>query len=253
MVRYKAIIAYDGTNFSGFQRQPNGRTVQAELEALLTRMADGQPIMVHGSGRTDAGVHALGQVIHFDFPYERPLERMRYALDTQSPEDIAVSSVEQVTEDFHARYLVVEKTYQFKVDIGKPRSPFRRHYASYYPYPLDLERIRQALPDLLGTHDFTSFCASGSSVEDKVRTIHEASMVVNETGDQLTFTFRGDGFLYKMIRILVGTLLKIGNGRLAVDSIPAIIAGKDRNLAGPTAHPEGLYLAQVCYEDEASQ
>lgn len=253
MVRYKAIIAYDGTNFSGFQRQPNGRTVQAELEALLTRMADGQPIMVHGSGRTDAGVHALGQVIHFDFPYERPLERMRYALDTQSPEDIAVASVEQVTEDFHARYLVVEKTYQFKVDIGKPRSPFRRHYASYYPYPLDLERIRQALPDLLGTHDFTSFCASGSSVEDKVRTIHEASMVVNEAGDQLTFTFRGDGFLYKMIRILVGTLLKIGNGRLAVDSIPAIIAGKDRNLAGPTAHPEGLYLAQVCYEDEASQ
>src|SRR5699024_5610153 len=96
MVRYKAIIAYDGTNFSGFQRQPNGRTVQAELEALLTRMADGQPIMIHGSGRTDAGVHALGQVIHFDFPYERPLERMRYALDTQSPEDIAVSSVEQV-------------------------------------------------------------------------------------------------------------------------------------------------------------
>lgn len=253
MVRYKAIIAYDGTNFSGFQRQPNGRTVQAELEALLTRMADGQPIMVHGSGRTDAGVHALGQVIHFDFPYERPLERMRYALDTQSPEDIAVASVEQVTEDFHARYLVVEKTYQFKVDIGKPRSPFRRHYASYYPYPLDLERIRQALPDLLGTHDFTSFCASGSSVEDKVRTIHEASMVVNEAGDQLTFTFRGDGFLYKMIRILVGTLLKIGNGRLPVDSIPAIIAGKDRNLAGPTAHPEGLYLAQVCYEDEASQ
>ena len=145
------------------------------------------------------------------------------------------------------------KTYQFKVDIGKPRSPFRRHYASYYPYPLDLERIRQALPDLLGTHDFTSFCASGSSVEDKVRTIHEASMVVNEAGDQLTFTFRGDGFLYPMSRILVGTLLKIGNGRLPVDSIPAIIAGKDRNLAGPTAHPEGLYLAQVCYEDEASQ
>lgn len=248
MVRYKAIIAYDGTNFSGFQRQPNGRTVQAELEALLTRMADGQPIMIHGSGRTDAGVHALGQVIHFDFPYERPLERMRYALDTQSPEDIAVSSVEQVTEAFHARYLVMEKTYQFKVDIGKPRSPFRRHYASYYPYPLDLERIRQALPDLLGTHDFTSFCASGSSVEDKVRTIHEASMVVNEAGDQLTFTFRGDGFLYKMIRILVGTLLKIGNGRLAVDSIPGIIEGKDRNLAGPTAHPEGLYLAKVCYE-----
>lgn len=248
MVRYKAVIMYDGTNFSGFQRQPNGRTVQEELEQLLTKMADGTPIQVHGSGRTDAGVHALGQVIHFDFPYERPLERLRFALDTQSPEDIAVRQVELVDENFHARYLVTEKTYQFKVDIGKPRSPFRRNYASYYPYPLDLELMRQALPDLLGTHDFTSFCASGSSVEDKVRTIHEASLAVNPAGDQLTFTFRGDGFLYKMIRILVGTLLKIGNGRLAADSLPAIIAAKNRNLAGPTAHPEGLYLVEVRYD-----
>ena len=135
---------------------------------------------------------------------------MRFALDTQSPEDIAVRQVEIVSEDFHARYLVKEKTYQFRVDIGKPRSPFRRHYASYFPYPLDLEKIQRALPDL--------------------------------------FTFRGNGFLYKMIRILVGTLLKIGNGRLPEDSIPDIIAKKDRNAAGPTAHPEGLYLYEVKYE-----
>ncbi len=112
------------------------------------------------------------------------------------------------------------------MDIGKPRSPFRRHYASYYPYPLDLGKIQRALLDLLGTHDFTSFCASGSSIEDKVRTIYEAKMEVNETKDELLFTFRGNGFLYKMIRILVGTLLKIGNGRLPEDSIPAIIAKK---------------------------
>lgn len=247
MVRYKAIIAYDGTNFNGFQKQPNGRTVQEEVEKTLQKMANGKEITVFGSGRTDAGVHAIGQVIHFDYPEERPLERMRFALDTQSPEDIAVRQVEIVSEDFHARYLVKEKTYQFRVDIGKPRSPFRRHYASYFPYPLDLEKIQRALPDLLGTHDFTSFCASGSSIEDKVRTIYEAKMEVNETKDELLFTFRGNGFLYKMIRILVGTLLKIGNGRLPEDSIPDIIAKKDRNAAGPTAHPEGLQLMPIGY------
>ncbi|EMF0079266.1 tRNA pseudouridine(38-40) synthase TruA [Enterococcus hirae] len=248
MTRYKAIIAYDGTHFNGFQKQPNGRTVQEEMEKTLKKMANGKEITVFGSGRTDAGVHAMGQVIHFDYPEERPLERMRFALDTQSPEDIAVKAVEIVSDDFHARYLVKEKTYQFRVDIGKPRSPFRRHYASYFPYPLDLSKIQRALPDLIGTHDFTSFCASGSSIEDKVRTIYEAKMEVNETGDELLFTFRGNGFLYKMIRILVGTLLKIGNGRLSEDSIPEIIAKKDRNAAGPTAHPEGLYLYEVVYD-----
>ena len=248
MTRYKAIIAYDGTHFNGFQKQPNGRTVQEEMEKTLKKMANGKEITVFGSGRTAAGVHAMGQVIHFDYPEERPLERMRFALDTQSPEDIAVKAVEIVSDDFHARYLVKEKTYQFRVDIGKPRSPFRRHYASYFPYPLDLSKIQRALPDLIGTHDFTSFCASGSSIEDKVRTIYEAKMEVNEAGDELLFTFRGNGFLYKMIRILVGTLLKIGNGRLSEDSIPEIIAKKDRNAAGPTAHPEGLYLYEVVYD-----
>lgn len=246
MVRYKAVIAYDGTNFNGFQRQPQGRTIQEEIEKTLTKMAS-QPIEIHGSGRTDAGVHALGQVIHFDFPYERPLEKMRFGLDTQTPEDIAVKAVEIVADDFHSRYLVKEKTYEFRVDIGKPRSPFRRFYASYFPYPLDIEKIQRALPDFLGEHDFTSFCATGSSVEDKVRTVYEVKLEVNEMGDELLFTFRGDGFLYKMIRIMVGTLLKIGNNRLPVECIPEIIAGKDRNLAGPTAHPEGLYLKEVRY------
>ncbi|MGL4696770.1 tRNA pseudouridine(38-40) synthase TruA [Enterococcus larvae] len=250
MPRYKAVIAYDGTNFNGFQAQPNGRTVQEELEKTLKKMNNGKTIQIFGSGRTDAGVHAEGQVIHFDYPEDRPLERIRYALDTQTPEDISVKQVEKVGEDFHARYHVTEKTYQFRVDIGKPRSPFRRFYASYYPYPLDLDKIYRALPDLLGTHDFTSFCASGSSVDDKIRTIYEAKMEVNKQGDELLFTFRGDGFLYKMIRILVGTLLKIGNGRMDETSIPAVLAAKDRNLAGPTAHPEGLYLVEVNYESE---
>lgn len=246
MVRYKAVISYDGTNFSGFQRQSTGRTVQGELERTLSQMAD-QPVEIHASGRTDAKVHAMGQVIHFDFPYERPLEAMRYGLDSRFPDDIACVSVEEVAEDFHARYLAKAKTYEFRVDIGKPRSPFRRYYASYFPYPIDVEKIQQALPDLLGTHDFSVFCASGSSVEDKVRTITEASLEVNSAGDELVFTFSGDGFLYKMIRIIVGTLLKIGNDRMPVDCIPELIASKNRDLAGPTAHPEGLYLKEVRY------
>lgn len=248
MPRYKAVIAYDGTNFNGFQAQPNGRTVQEELEKTLRKMNGGKTITIFGSGRTDAGVHAAGQVIHFDYPQTRELEKMRYALDTQTPEDIAVKNVEIVPDDFHARYHVVEKTYRFRVDIGKPRNPFKRFYASYFPYPVDEEKIRRALKDLLGTHDFTSFCASGTEIEDKVRTIYEASLEVSKTGDELIFTFRGDGFLYKMIRILVGTLLKMGNGRMDETKIPEIIAGKDRNLAGPTAHPEGLYLVEVKYE-----
>lgn len=248
MPRYKAVIAYDGTKFNGFQSQPNGRTVQEEIEHTLRKMNNGKTITIFGSGRTDAGVHATGQVIHFDYPQHRDLEKMRFALDTQTPEDIAVKSVAIVSDEFHARYHVVEKTYQFRVDIGKPRSPFRRFYASYFPYQVDIEKMQRALPDLLGTHDFTSFCASGTEIEDKVRTIHEASLKVNETGDELLFTFRGDGFLYKMIRILVGTLLKMGNGRMDETKIPEIIAAKDRNLAGPTAHPEGLYLVEVKYE-----
>lgn len=248
MVRYKAVIAYDGTNFNGFQRQPNGRTVQEEVEKTLQKMNNGVPVTIFGSGRTDAGVHAIGQVIHFDYPQERPLERMRFALDTQTPEDIAVSSVEVVADDFHARYHVVEKTYHFKVQIAKPRSPFWRHYAAYYPYPLDLDLVRRALPDLLGTHDFTSFCATGGAIEDKVRTIYQADLEVNTAGTELTFIFRGNGFLYKMIRILVGTLLKIGNGRIPADGIPEILSAMDRNAAGPTAHPEGLYLAEVKYK-----
>ncbi|MDR0920771.1 MAG: tRNA pseudouridine(38-40) synthase TruA [Lactobacillales bacterium] len=247
MPRYKAIIAYDGTNFNGFQRQPEVRTVQEELEKTLTRMNNGKPVTVHGSGRTDAHVHAWGQVIHFDFPQARPEEKMRFALDTQSPEDIAVRSIEIVAEDWHSRYAKHEKTYEFRLDIGKPRNPFKRNYATYFAYPLDIERMQEAMSFLVGTHDFTGFTATGSSVEDKVRTIYEASIRQEEKEQELIFTFRGNGFLYKQIRIMVGTLLKVGNGKFEVERMTEILESQNRNLAGPTAHPEGLYLKEVHY------
>ena len=222
------------------------RSVQEKLEKALSQVAN-EPINVLCAGRTDAGVHGTGQVVHFETTAVRKHAAWTLGVNANLPGDIAVRWVKAVPDDFHARYLATGKTYEFRVDIGKPRSPFRRYYASYFPYPIDVQKIQQALPDLLGTHDFTSFCASGSSVEDHVRTIDEASLTVSPEGDELIFTFSGNGFLYKMIRILVGTLLKIGNDRMPVDAIPGIIAGKDRNLAGPTAHPEGLYLKEVRY------
>lgn len=250
MPRYKAVIMYDGTNFSGFQSQPGGaRTVQSELEKTLTRMNRGQALTIYGSGRTDAGVHALGQVIHFDYEEVASLEKLRYGMDTQTPDDIAVRSVKIVPDDFHARYLVKEKTYAYIVDYGKPRNPLARHQTAHFPYPLDLVKMQRVMDDFLGTHDYTGFCASGSSVKDKERTVYEATMQVDEQRQQIRFVFRGNGFLYKMVRNMVGTVLKIGNGRLPEDAIKEAIRQKNRQLAGPTAPPEGLYLVEVSYQD----
>ncbi|KXT78072.1 tRNA pseudouridine(38-40) synthase TruA [Streptococcus sp. DD13] len=248
MTRYKAIISYDGFGFSGFQRQPHARSVQEEIEKTLTRLNQGRPISIHGAGRTDSGVHALGQVIHFDLPQARDEEKLRFALDTQTPEDIDFISVEEVSEDFHARYHKHHKTYEFLVDYGRPKNPMMRRYATHYPYPLEIDRMQEAIKKLVGKHDFTGFTASGTSVEDKIRTIREAVLTVDENRHLLTFTFTGNGFLYKQIRNMVGTLLKIGNGRMPVSQIDLILEKKDRSLAGPTAAPNGLYLKEIRYE-----
>ena len=249
MTRYKALISYDGHDFAGFQRQPHARSVQEEIEKTLTRINKGQPIVIHGAGRTDSGVHALGQVIHFDLPSSRDEEKLRFALDTQTPEDIDVISVEEVTEDFHARYQPHSKTYEFLVDIGRPKNPMMRHYATHYPYPLEISLMEQAIKALEGTHDFTGFTASGTSVENKVRTITEVSLTFDAQRNFLVFTFSGNGFLYKQIRNMVGTLLKIGNKRMPVNQIERILEEKDRQLAGPTAAPNGLYLKEIIYEE----
>ena len=153
-------------------------------------------------------------------------EKLRFALDTQSPEDIDVISMELVADDFHCRYAKHSKTYEFIVDRGRPKNPMRRHYATHYPYPLDVERMQKAVKKLEGTHDFTGFTASGTSVEDKVRTITEARLIEDAANHRLLFTFSGNGFLYKQIRNMVGTLLKIGNGRMPVEQIDLILEKK---------------------------
>lgn len=226
MTRYKAIISYDGSQFQGFQRQSHARSVQEEIEKTLTKLTNGKEIKVHGAGRTDSGVHAYGQVLHFDLDQDRDLEKLRFALDTQSPEDIDFISVEKVSDDFHSRYTKHLKTYEFIVDIGRPKNPMMRHYATHFPYPLDLDNIQLAIKDLIGTHDFTGFTASGTTIENKVRTIIDASVRYEEDKNFLIFTFTGNGFLYKQVRNMVGTLLKIGNNRMPVDQIKTILEKK---------------------------
>lgn len=249
MTRYKATISYDGTLFSGFQRQSHVRTVQEEIEKTLQKLASGQQILIHGAGRTDTGVHAYGQVIHFDLPQKRDLEKLRFALDTQTPDDIDVIKLEIVADDFHCRYQKHSKTYEFLVDCGRAKNPMMRHYATHYPYPLDMSKMQEAIKDLVGTHDFTGFTAAGTSVENKVRTITEATLVQDDKTGFLVFTFSGNGFLYKQVRNMVGTLLKIGNGRMPVEQIKVILASKNRQLAGPTPAGNGLYLKEIRYED----
>ncbi|QZT27515.1 tRNA pseudouridine(38-40) synthase TruA [Streptococcus dysgalactiae] len=249
MTRYKATISYDGTLFSGFQRQSHARTVQEEIEKTLQKLASGQPVPIHGAGRTDAGVHAYGQVIHFDLPQKRDLEKLRFALDTQTPDDIDVVDLAIVADDFHCRYQKHSKTYEFLVDNGRPKNPMMRHYATHYPYPLDINKMQEAIKDLVGTHDFTGFTAAGASVENKVRTITEATLVQDDKTGFLVFTFSGNGFLYKQVRNMVGTLLKIGNGRMPVEQIKVILDSKNRQLAGPTPAGNGLYLKEIRYED----
>ncbi|WP_347094271.1 tRNA pseudouridine(38-40) synthase TruA [Streptococcus dysgalactiae] len=249
MTRYKATISYDGTLFSGFQRQSHARTVQEEIEKTLQKLASGQPVPIHGAGRTDAGVHAYGQVIHFDLPQKRDLEKLRFALDTQTPDDIDVVDLAIVADDFHCRYQKHSKTYEFLVDNGRPKNPMMRHYATHYPYPLDINKMQEAIKDLVGTHDFTGFTAAGTFVENKVRTITEATLVQDDKTGFLVFTFSGNGFLYKQVRNMVGTLLKIGNGRMPVEQIKVILDSKNRQLAGPTPAGNGLYLKEIRYED----
>lgn len=247
MTRYKLTIAYDGTKFHGFQRQNELRTVQGAVEKALTKMTKGKQVDVVGSGRTDAGVHAIGQVIHFDHPGTMPAENMLRAVNSLMPLDVLVKQAEIVDENFHARFGVKKKTYQYRVDCGHYTDPFKRFYTGHYPYKLDVDKIQIALKDLVGEHDFTSFAASGGVIENKVRTIYSATAVYNKNNDELVFEFTGNGFLYNMVRILVATLLEIGNGRRDVHDFLRLFEVKDRQEARGTAPASGLYLKEVFY------
>jgi tRNA pseudouridine38-40 synthase len=246
MQRYKCIISYDGTGFSGYQVQPNKRTVQSEFEAVLAKMHKGTVVKVSASGRTDAGVHAKGQVIHFDSPLDIPMEKWAMALNSLLPDDLSVLSVEKAKDTFHARYDAIGKEYRYYLQMSSVRDPFQRNYAYQYPYKLDLETIKEASKYLIGTHDFTSFCSAKTEIEDRIRTINAIEITLE--GDKLCFRFVGNGFLYNMVRILVGTLLEVGTGDRLPSDIPDIIDKRDRRFAGKTAPGHGLYLWKVFYK-----
>jgi tRNA pseudouridine38-40 synthase len=247
MHRYKCIVSYDGTMFAGYQVQPGKRTVQSEMEKALRKMHKGEDTKVIASGRTDARVHATGQVIHFDSPYSFPAENWEKGINALLPQDIAILSVEKAASGFHARFDATGKEYRYIISLSKKRNPFRRNYSYHFPYPLDYKAIEKAVPFLLGTHDFTSFCSAKTEVVDKVRTLKEIELTVED--DSLIFRFVGSGFLYNMVRILVGTLLEIGTGKKNPSELAEILQKRDRSLAGKTAPGQGLYLWEVYYDE----
>ena len=246
MRRLKATISYDGTNFAGYQVQPGERTVQLELEKVLSVMHKGEPIKVTASGRTDARVHATGQVIHFDTPLQIPCEKYMKALNVQLPRDIRVLTVEEVPEDFHARFSVSGKRYRYIWSCEQVQSPFRRHYTvETNGIKPDVRAMRKAAGAILGTHDFSCFCAANTSVVDKVRTVTKLDFEWH--GEELHMTIEGNGFLYNMVRIIAGTLWEVGTGKRDAASLAGTIAGEDRGKAGKTAPAHGLYLEKVYY------
>lgn len=244
MRRLRCVVGYDGTDYSGFQVQPDQTTIQGEIEAALERIT-GEEIQIHGSGRTDAGVHARGQVIHFDTSSHIPMDKWRFVLNNQLPDAIVIRSVEEAPESFHARFDVQVKEYRYCIDNGPVADVFRHRYADHIRFPLDVEAMQQAARHLVGKHDFTSFCSAKTFVEDKVRTVY--GLTVERRGDEVWVTCRGNGFLYNMVRIIVGTLVEVGQGKRTAEELADILAACDRERAGKTAPAKGLTMWEVVY------
>lgn len=248
MQTLKLTLQYDGTRYAGFQRQPNGVTVQERLEEAL-RAVTGDPAIKIGaaSGRTDAGVHARGQVVHFQTESRIPTDRWPYALNQHLPPDIVAVGAEQVPEPFHARYWAISKRYRYTIEHASFPSPLNRLYAYHWARPLDLERMRQAAALLRGRHDFAAFRSTGGAARTSVRTVTQLDLTV--AAPLIYIDIEADGFLYNMVRIIAGTLLEVGNGRRTLEDVAQALATGDRTRAGRTLPPHGLCLEAVAYGD----
>lgn len=245
--RFKLTIAYDGTNYCGWQIQPNGITVEEVINKKLSRLLK-EDIAVIGASRTDSGVHALGNVAVFDSTTSIPGDRIAAALNQRLPDDIVITKSEEVAPDFHPRYCNCSKTYEYHIINSRIPIPTKRLTNYFVSYKLNIEDMRKAASYLKGEHDFVSFCNVRTSVENTVRTITE--LTITKNGDEITIRISGNGFLYNMVRIIVGTLIRVGRGFYTPEKVKEILEAKDRKAAGVTAPPHGLMLMEINYQKE---
>lgn len=239
-------IAYDGTNYCGWQIQINGITVEEIINRELSRLLN-EEIVVIGASRTDSGVHALGNVAVFDTESKIPAEKMSFALNQRLPEDIRVQESFEVAADFHPRYTNSMKTYEYKILNKRHPMPTERLYSYFVYMPLDVEKMKKAAEYIVGEHDFKSFCSNRTQVENTVRTVYKLD--VFKENDMIHFVISGNGFLYNMVRIIVGTLVKVGLGVYPPEHVKEILEACNRDVAGPKAPAEGLTLVKIQYEE----
>lgn len=244
MKRIRLTVAYDGTDYCGWQVQKNGITVEEVLNRALSRLT-GEDITVIGASRTDAGVHARGNVAVFDTDTRIPAERIACALNTLLPEDVVAVKSEEVPTGWHPRRCVSVKTYEYRILNREVPDPIRRRDTYFVSFPLDIERMREAAEYLKGEHDFKSFCSAHTAVKDTVRTIYDLEIEKEE--DLITIRVRGNGFLYNMVRIIAGTLAGVGRGYFEPGEVKKMLDDKDRTKAGVTAPPQGLTLVGIAY------
>lgn len=245
MRRIKLTVAYDGTDYCGWQLQPNGITVEEVLNREIGRLT-GEEIRIIGASRTDSGVHALGNVAVFDTESRIPPERMSYALNQRMPEDIVIVKSEEVPMEWHPRYQdVITKTYEYHIYNAPVPNPMKRRTSAFVSFPLDIERMREGASYLEGEHDFVSFCNVRTNTSDTVRTVHEIQ--IGRERDEIVIRITGNGFLYNMVRIIAGTLIRVGRGFYEPEKVREILEAEKRTEAGVTAPPQGLVLVEIKY------
>lgn len=247
MRRIQLIIEYDGTNYAGWQRQENAMAVQQVVEEKLRKLTK-EHIVIHGASRTDAGVHAMGQSAHFDTACRIPAEKFSYALNTMLPLDVRIRYSREVPESFHARFSTRGKRYRYLFHAQPHASAIHRLTRAHIIYPLDIDLMQREAQSLVGTHDFAAYAASGSVVKDTVRTIYRAD--VTREGDEVKLIVEGSGFLYNMVRIIAGTLVGVGSGKLEPGAFAKAIETGNRLDLGVTAPAHGLTLMEVFYDPD---
>ncbi len=246
-MRYLITFSYDGSKYNGYQKQPKGKTIQNEIETVLTHINGNQKVSIHASGRTDAGVHANHQKAHFDLQKEWDSDKLKSSLNSLLPPDIYIQKVELVSDEFHARFDVISKEYVYKINMGE-YNPIEKDYIYQYNQPLKLVEMERALKYIEGTHNFKSFTKADAEQENYVRTIYKATLIRDRKNlQQIQIVFRGDGFMRYMVRNLVGVLIEIGSGKRKSKDILTILKAEDRTKSGKTAPACGLYLNDVFY------